>query len=60
MQRIRAGTHPAYSNVTSIRAGSLLVEFDRDVAMHVDGEITSVRRAKIDVVPGALLVAFPP
>jgi diacylglycerol kinase (ATP) len=60
MQRIRAGTHPAYSNVTSIRAASLLVEFDRDVAMHVDGEITSVRRAKIDVVPGALLVAFPP
>lgn len=60
MQRIRAGTHPSYPNVTSIRAASLAVDFDRDVAMHVDGENASVRRAEIGLVPGGMRVAFPP
>lgn len=56
MQRIRAGTHVDHPNVTSIRGDSLVVEFDRDVAMHVDGEISTVRRAEIAVVPGGLEV----
>jgi diacylglycerol kinase (ATP) len=60
MRRIRAGTHPADPNVTSIRTGSLVVEFDREVAMHVDGETTSVTRAEIGIEPGVLQVIAPP
>lgn len=59
MQRIRAGTHANGSNVLRLRTGSIDVEFDRDVAMHVDGEIDSVRRAEISVVPRGLRVVAP-
>jgi diacylglycerol kinase (ATP) len=59
MRRIRAGTHDAAPNVKLIRAASLIVEFDRAVAMHVDGETMSVRRAEIGLVPGGLEVVAP-
>jgi YegS/Rv2252/BmrU family lipid kinase len=60
MQRIRAGTHLADPNVTPIQTDALVVEFDRPVAMHVDGETTSVERADIGIAPGALRVVAPP
>lgn len=56
MQRIRAGTHVGQANVDSFRAPAVDVEFDREVAMHVDGETTSVRRAAITVVPRGMRV----
>jgi diacylglycerol kinase (ATP) len=60
MQRIRAGSHVGAPNVASILASSLVVDFDRDVAMHVDGEILSVKRAEVTLVPGGLRVVGPP
>jgi len=59
MHRIRSGSHVGEPNVHSILAPSLLVEFDRDVAMHVDGEILSVRRADVALLPRALRVIAP-
>jgi diacylglycerol kinase (ATP) len=56
MKRIRAGTHPADANVTALRAGSFVIEFDREVAMHVDGETASVKRADFSVQGRALQV----
>jgi len=60
MRRIRAGSHVGEPNVDSIRAASLVVDFDRDVAMHVDGEIASVKRAEVTLVPLGLRVVGPP
>ena len=59
MQRIRAGTHVRERNVLAIRSPALSVEFDRDVAMHVDGEIATVRRADITVTRAGLRVVAP-
>jgi diacylglycerol kinase (ATP) len=59
MQRIRAGSHVGEPNVQAIRTAALVVDFDRDVAMHVDGEITSVRRADVTLVPRGLRVVGP-
>jgi diacylglycerol kinase (ATP) len=56
MQRIRAGTHAGAPNVLPMRTASLVVEFDREVAMHVDGELDVVRRADISVVARGLRV----
>jgi len=60
MQRIKAGTHTGEPNVTAFRAPSLIVAFDRDVAMHVDGETTTVRTAEIAAVRHGLEVLAPP
>jgi diacylglycerol kinase (ATP) len=60
MQRIRAGSHVGAPNVVSILTSSLVVDFDRDVAMHVDGEIMSVKRADVTLVPRGLRVVGPP
>ena len=59
MQQIRSGTHVGEPNVTAIRANSIGVQFDRDVAMHVDGELQSVRRADVAIVPGGMRVVAP-
>jgi len=60
MQRIKAGTHPTDPNVTAFQTASLAVTFDRDVAMHVDGEIATVRSAAIELSPRAWAVVAPP
>ena len=59
MRRIRAGAHVGQSNVDSFRASTVDIGFDREVAMHVDGETTSVRRASIAVVPRGMRVIAP-
>ncbi len=56
MRRIRAGTHPGQPNVAAIRSPGVRILFDREVAMHVDGEISAVRHAEISVVPRGLRV----
>jgi diacylglycerol kinase (ATP) len=56
MQLIRAGRHPGEANVTAIRANSIKVSFDRDVALHVDGELATIRSADITVVPRGMHV----
>ena len=53
MQRIKAGAHVADPNVTAFRTPSIVVSFDRDVAMHVDGETSMTRRAEIGLLPRA-------
>src|SRR5215469_4688514 len=42
MQRIRAGSHVGQPNVDTFRTAAIEVDVDREVAMHVDGEIASV------------------
>jgi diacylglycerol kinase (ATP) len=59
MQQIRSGSHLGEANVTAIRATTVKVRFDRDVALHVDGELASVRSADIAVVPGGMRVIAP-
>ena len=56
MRRIKAGTHASEPNVTALRSPFLRVSFDREVAMHVDGEIESVRVAEISLVPAGMRV----
>jgi len=58
MQRIRAGAHPSEPNVTALRAAALHVEFDRTVAMHVDGERAHCQYVDVVLVPrGATILA---
>ena len=59
MQRIRAGSHIGQPNVYSSRAGELEIDVDREVAMHVDGEIASVKRASVAVVPKGMRIIAP-
>jgi len=59
MRRIRAGSHVGQPNVDSSRAASLEVDLDRKVAMHVDGELTTVEHASIAVVPRGMRVIAP-
>lgn len=58
MQRIRAGAHPNEPNVTAFRTNRIEVSFARPVAMHVDGELTQVEEARIELVArGARILA---
>lgn len=59
MQRIRAGSHAGQTNVDSFRAARVDIDFDREIAMHVDGETTAVQRASIAVVPRGMRVIAP-
>jgi YegS/Rv2252/BmrU family lipid kinase len=59
MQRIRAGAHPSEPNVTALRTDRLTVAFDRDVAMHVDGELGQIKETEIGIVPGGATVLAP-
>jgi len=59
MQRIRAGSHVGQANVDTLRSASFEIDVDREVAMHVDGEITSIRHASIAVVPSGMRVIAP-
>jgi diacylglycerol kinase (ATP) len=56
MERIRAGSHVGQANVDTLRLASLEIDLDREVAMHVDGEIASVKQASIAVVPAGMRV----
>jgi diacylglycerol kinase (ATP) len=58
-QRIRAGSHVGQPNVDTLRVASLEIDVDREVAMHVDGEIAAVEHVAIDVVPAGLRVIAP-
>jgi diacylglycerol kinase (ATP) len=56
MDRVRRGTHASHPVVTGFKTPSLRAEFDREIAMHVDGELTAaacvdigVRRAELSV-----------
>lgn len=59
MRRIRDGTHVNEPNVTSQRCATAAIEFDRQVHMHVDGDLTVARRAEFSVLPRALSVVVP-
>jgi diacylglycerol kinase family enzyme len=59
MQRIRVGAHPGEPNVTPLRAADLHVEFDRSVAMHVDGEISHAHDVHVALVPGGATILAP-
>ncbi|HYK53907.1 MAG TPA: YegS/Rv2252/BmrU family lipid kinase [Candidatus Eremiobacteraceae bacterium] len=59
MQRIRAGLHVGQSNVDTFRTATLEIDVDREVAMHVDGEIASVRHASIAIVPNGMRAIAP-
>jgi diacylglycerol kinase (ATP) len=59
MRRIRDGAHPAEPNVAWHRCATATVEFDRQVHMHVDGDLTIARRAAFSVLPRALSVIVP-
>lgn len=56
MQRIRAGSHVGQANVDTLRSASLEIDVDREVAMHVDGEIASVKHASVAIVPAGMRV----
>lgn len=57
MERVRRGTHASHSVVTGFKTSSLCAEFDREIAMHVDGELTAAARVDIGVQRAALSVA---
>jgi YegS/Rv2252/BmrU family lipid kinase len=58
MQRIRAGAHPTEPNVSELRTAHLDASFERDIAMHVDGELTHGREVHVELVRlGAALIA---
>jgi diacylglycerol kinase (ATP) len=59
MQLIRKGGHLAHPVVTSLLTRTLDVTFDREIAMHVDGELTAATSAHITLVPRGLLFAVP-
>jgi diacylglycerol kinase (ATP) len=59
MERIRKGTHLSHPVVTTLRTPTLKVVFDRELAMHVDGELTAATSADISVVNGGLSFAVP-
>lgn len=56
MQRIRAGSHVGQPNVDTLRSASLEIDIDREVAMHVDGEISAVKHASVAIVPAGMRV----
>jgi diacylglycerol kinase (ATP) len=59
MQLIRRGRHIAHPVVTSLLTQTLVVNFDREIAMHVDGEITAASSAQIALIPRGLVFAVP-
>jgi diacylglycerol kinase family enzyme len=59
MQLIRRGRHLAHPVVTSLLTHTLDVTFDREIAMHVDGELTAASSAHITLVPRGLVFAVP-
>jgi YegS/Rv2252/BmrU family lipid kinase len=59
MQLIRKGRHLAHPVVTSLLTHTLNVKFDREIAMHVDGELTAATSAQIALIPRGLLFAIP-
>jgi diacylglycerol kinase (ATP) len=58
MERVRRGTHPSHPVVTGFKTSSLHADFDRELAMHVDGELTSAARVDIGVLRAALSIAI--
>jgi len=60
MQLIRRGKHLAHPVVTSLLTQTLDVNFDREIAMHVDGELTAATSAHISLIPRGLTFAVPP
>jgi YegS/Rv2252/BmrU family lipid kinase len=59
MDLIRRGRHVAHPVVTSMLTQTLDVTFDREIAMHVDGELTAASSAHITLIPRGLLFAVP-
>ena len=59
MQLIRRGRHLAHPVVTSLLTHTLDVNFDREIAMHVDGELTAAASAHIALIPRGLVFAVP-
>ena len=59
MQRIRAGTHGRRPNVRMLRTDRIAVTFDREIAMHVDGELARCTSADIAIVPRGARVLAP-
>ena len=59
MQRIRAGTHAREANVRSLPANQLLVTFDREVAMHIDGEPARCTSAEVALTARGAHVVVP-
>jgi diacylglycerol kinase (ATP) len=57
MERVRRGTHPTHPVVTGFKTSSLRADFDREIAMHVDGELTAAAQVDIGVQRAALSVA---
>jgi YegS/Rv2252/BmrU family lipid kinase len=60
MDLIRKGRHLAHPVVTSLLTQTLDVAFDREIAMHVDGELTAATSAHIALIPRGLVFAVPP
>jgi diacylglycerol kinase (ATP) len=58
MERVRRGTHATHPVVTGFKTATLCADFDREIAMHVDGELTSAARVDIGVQRAALSVAI--
>lgn len=59
MDLIRRGRHLAHPVVTSLLTQTLDVTFDREIAMHVDGELTAASSAHITLIPRGLTFAVP-
>jgi diacylglycerol kinase (ATP) len=59
MRRIQAGKHEGDPNVRFFRGGEFSLQFDREVAMHVDGELSTVSRADFRLIPGGMSIVTP-
>jgi len=57
MHRIRGGTHATHPVVTHLLTPSLRASFDREIAIHVDGESTSATTVDIGVRREELSIA---
>ncbi len=58
MQSVRRGAHGSHPVVTHIKTPTLRATFDREIAMHVDGELSAAMSIDIGVQRAALSVAI--
>lgn len=62
LPRVRRGTHTEAEEITLVRTRRASITFDRDLDVHLDGEILGdrVRSLRVEILKGELAVLAPP
>lgn len=53
------GTHGEIEGVSFVRGKKVEIESSRQIAMHVDGEVSLVSRAEFEIIPGGIKIITP-